>query len=51
MLNTTSVNTGIHSRVTISQCQYLEKAFGIFLQLGKTNVVNLAFSKQTRQDL
>ena len=50
MFDTTSVNTEIHRRVTV-QCSYLEKPFGIFLQLAKTNVENLAFSIQLHQDL
>ena len=50
MLDTTSVNTGIHKGVTI-QCSCLEKAFGSFLELTKTDVVNLAFSIQLHQDV
>ena len=50
MFVTTSVNTGIHKRVIV-QGSCPKKAFGSFLQLAKTNVVNLAFSIQLHQDL
>ena len=38
----TSSNTGIHKGVTACP----EKAFGSFLKLAKTNVINSAFSQQ-----
>ena len=49
----TSVNTRISpmSNYSVLNCLCLEKAFGSFLQLAKTNVVNLAFSIQLHQDL
>ena len=50
MFDTTSVNTDNH-KVVIIQRSRLEKAFGPFLQLAKTNVINLAFLTQFHQYL
>ena len=47
VFDTTSLNTKICEGVTACQ----EKAFGSFLQLAETNVVNLAFSIQSHDDL